>query len=179
MLSQSQLEEVKQTWESFDGLFEETVAGAIPARRKLEIEEQVRADMKMEGLGAPGPRYGPEDFSLAIGRSDGIFAHRVYSRLAAEFSQSVAFYSAPIKEAVCVKFAYCRKRRSGELQGEGWTIAAGVSDALLTYLTSFPLPATTVGVYLVKKGILDELCGCAAEQKAGTIRKLRVKKPNP
>lgn len=65
-----------------------------------------------------------------------------------------------LKFAICEKYRYCEKRKSGVFQNEDYSLAFGVADALMTHLTSFPLPIASVSAYLVKKGLLDGWCKC-------------------
>lgn len=151
-ISDAQREEIKHLWNVTDEALDIHLdATSVFSGRYSDIEEEVRREMQREGKGIPRGAAGL--FGIE-------FAKRLRRKHVAEFERLVARYAKEIEEAVCVKFAYCDKRRKGDFETEGWTVATGVADALLTHATGFPLPVTTVSVYLVKRRVLDLWCEC-------------------
>jgi hypothetical protein len=67
-------------------------------------------------------------------------------------------FVASARQYLCAEWGYCAKRES--LRGEGVALALAVADGLLAFGTGIPVPIAAASVYLVKFGVLDNLCGC-------------------
>ncbi len=65
-----------------------------------------------------------------------------------------------IKQKICVDLMYCNKEADGEFEKEGWRVAIAIIDSLIVSATQAPIPIATLGVYIVKKQLLQKLCEC-------------------
>lgn len=63
-------------------------------------------------------------------------------------------------QELCVRVDYCAKRRSKTFEEDGYAVAIAVGDGLLQIFTQLPLPIVILSVYIIKRGILDEICRC-------------------
>ena len=65
----------------------------------------------------------------------------------------------PVKDKVCNKFEYCKKRNNGDFENETGILVIAVADALLTVTTNIPLIASG-SAYIIKNHLLDKWCNC-------------------
>jgi hypothetical protein len=138
----------------------------IPRDEQESIRQSALNDMRREGLPVD---YPPGEAGLWGGRS----AMEIKNRLVFAVNGILEKYREQIHQAICKDFAYCKRRREKQFETEGVLLCIGVADALLTAITSFPLPVTSVSVYLVKNKILDKWCGC--DQKKHSRRRTSKK----
>lgn len=157
-LSSSQQKEIRREWNLSEDDFNNLIENTMRSREALlrEVDEAVRSELEFEGKPAPPP-YSAGLFGLE-------YMRRLRAALIRRFEGELYRHQSAIYKAVCVDFRYCDRRRKAEFESEGYSVALGVADALLTAGTGIPLPVTTVSVYLVKKMLLDRWCGCG--QKA-------------
>ena len=135
-LTSEQLDEIRRLWDS----------PALATTRLIEPAE-------LERLGRMFPPF-PGNHEHERERRD---ADETF-RAAAE--RHIDKYREQIHDALCKRWEYCKKRKA--LATEGFQLSVGVADALLTLATGIPLPVTALSVYLVKRGVLDQICGCKA-----------------
>jgi hypothetical protein len=113
---------------------------------KRQVIDQMAREGKLLHDGHVANRFGGE------------YAMRVASNVSDKVASYVEQFHETVSTAVCLK--YCQLKKKGTLESEGFTVAVAVADALLTVTTSFPVPATMVTTYIIKKGILNRWCTC-------------------
>jgi hypothetical protein len=151
-LSQEQIGRIKQIFHNLDPDWA-IINDLVPQDEEQEISEAMLADMRKRGL--------PVDYPPGTaGLWGGLSAMEIKNYLVSVAAQRITRHRDQIYKVVCKDFGYCKRRREKKFESEGVTLAIGVADALLTAITSFPLPVASVSVYLVKNKILDQWCGC-------------------
>jgi hypothetical protein len=139
-LTTEQLDEMRRFWES----------PTLATTRLIEPAE-------LDRLGRMFPPFpGKREYKH---EGDGE-THDVEESFRAAADRHIARYREQIHDALCKRWEYCKKRKA--LATEGFQLSVGVADALLTIATGIPLPVTALSVYLVKRGLLDQICGCKA-----------------
>lgn len=63
-------------------------------------------------------------------------------------------------ELICVKFEYCKLKRSGSLNSDGLNLSLNIIDGLISFAIGLPIPLSMVIYYLVKNRLIDKLCNC-------------------
>lgn len=150
-LSEQQAQRIKEIFSSDEEWA--IINDLVSAEERSVISEGIKDGLRREGV--------PIDYEPG---QEGIWGGRVAmdikSYLAATAKKRIEKYRAQICAAVCVQFQYCKRRREKQFETEGVMLALAVADSILTALTSFPLPVTSVSVYLVKTRLLDQWCQC-------------------
>lgn len=152
-LTKKQQEEVRRLW-SLDPIELDSRFDNLAFKDRSAVEFEVKHEMREEGkiiVDHAANLYGGEYLARLSGR----LQERVEIRLSA--------YRSAITDVVCIKTAYCARRLKGDFEKEGWQLATMVADALLA-LHGLPFPVTTISVFLIKKGILDQWCGCGKKK---------------
>jgi hypothetical protein len=150
-LSEEQAQRIKEIFSSDEewAIINDLVS---PEERSV-ISEGVKDGLRRHG--APID-YGPSEEGIWGGR----VAMDIKRYLADTAKKRLEQYRAQICGAVCVQFQYCKRRREKQFETEGVMLALAVADSILAVLTPFPLPVTSVSVYLVKTRLLDQWCQC-------------------
>jgi hypothetical protein len=95
---------------------------------------------------------------------------RFFDYAVSELREQIRPLESQLRETICVNFEYCKKREQPRF-ADGWTLAAGIADSMLAWWTQFPVPVTSISVYLVKYRVVEQLCDC--DGKASAARAVR------
>ena len=141
--------DVQRYWND-DGLLMSTLlTGLVSPSLNRQFEAQILENKQMFGLEAFDPEGPPQylggQFAMHVRKSKELYVDSWLRGIASDF-----------KYLLCEQCAYCANRN----QMDGVNLAATIADAFLSSAASMPVPLATVAVYLVKKGILDKVCGC-------------------
>ena len=143
------LAEAQRFWNNDDALMDTLIGGLVSPPLSQKFAADILANAKSFGLAAYDPAGPPQylggRFGMHLRKSKEIYVDSWVRGVASDF-----------KYLICEQCAYCANRQ----QMDGVNLAATIADALLSSAAAMPIPLTTIGVYLVKKGILDQLCGC-------------------
>jgi hypothetical protein len=143
------LAEAQRFWNDDDALMDTLIGGLVSPPLSQKLAADILANAKSFGLEAYDPDGPPQylggRFGMHLRKSKEIYVDSWVRGVASDF-----------KYLICEQCAYCANRQ----QMDGVNLAATIADALLSSAAAMPIPLTTIGVYLVKKGILDQLCGC-------------------
>lgn len=160
-LSENEKTEIKQ----YLALDTETILSdmglRLPQKTKVNLENAaIEYVAKRHGQDAEMMRRSVNDFQKAS-----IFGGEVageYFRRLREFVEDLLGRERDLLAfAACEHFGYCEKKKSGFFNNDEYTLAIALADAMVMYLTGFPLPVTMVATYIIKKGLLDEWCKCS------------------
>lgn len=149
-LNQREIKQLRRYWEKPDA-FEQALWSLFSEDVKHDIERQVTAEMAQEGK-----HFTPDTASIWGGER----ARRELERLLAEIRRYLHERYEMIHHAICVDFEYCRRKKENEFQSDHFTLVIAVADALLPAVTGVPLPITTITVYALRYGVLDNWCAC-------------------
>jgi hypothetical protein len=145
------LEEAQRFWNNDEALMDTLIGGLVSRPLTEEFEAQILSNRAAFGLEAydPGgpPQYLGGRFAMHLRRSKEMYVDSWLRTVASDF-----------KYLLCEQCAYCANRN----HMDEVNLAATIADAILSSAAAMPIPVTTIGVYLVKKGILDQVCGCKA-----------------
>ena len=116
------------------------------------------SDRKGLMFNIPGVLFGlafePSERSIPIDMEQKFTAN--FFRVRAE--SIVSDISERLRSIICDDLNYCELRK--KLKSEGAALAIAVADGLISSTLMIPIPITALSVYLIKKGILDQLCQC-------------------
>lgn len=145
-ISETQLEKMQQYWESEQALF----ADLLKKLKPHEQESLRNSDMLLT-------LFFRNDVSLSRKKEEINYLSMEAGLMSATVHE-LSSYAEMVRVQICDSWSYCKKRQA--LQAEGFQLAVTVADALLSMGVGLPLPVTAISVYLVKRQLLDKLCGC-------------------
>jgi hypothetical protein len=151
-LAPEQIAQIKREFSGEISVFA-IARGVLRDREYAAIEAGIRTAMQSEGK-VLDERPGVANLW------GGEFADRVREALKVELAGRMTAMKATIVTAACPNF--CKLKRDGTLDSEGWTVAIAIADALASVATGIPLPLTTISVYIVKSRMLNVWCDCSA-----------------
>ena len=142
-ITEKQIDEINKYWQWDSGLEDLIVTESTKQKIKSDLNDA------MMGRG-PGQGYPiPDEETWVKFYRNSIKVHAPV--IANEIAQKA-------HKVICEDLKYCEKREN--LKDEGATLAIAVADGLLMAAIALPVPLTAISVYLVKKGILDNICDC-------------------
>ncbi len=152
-MSSENLTQVRQYWENDTDLMDTLIKGLVSPSLTTTLEADILKNREAFGLGAydAGPLAPPQylggKLAMHLRRSKEIYVDGWIRSLAKDS-----------RRLLCEQYSYCVKRQDMD----GINLAATIADALLVSATNIPIPLASIAVYLVRKKVLDELCGCGA-----------------
>jgi hypothetical protein len=148
-MNRRQEQALRALWNADD--LEWKVFADAPAEVKRDIEQTVLDQLEAEGKhihpGA-GNLFGAE----RARRELQLFAGWVYQQLSE---------SKQVVQTVCRDVKYCERRQAKTFESEGVTVSIAVADALVSSAIGVPIPIIQLTVYIIKRGILDQICECS------------------
>jgi hypothetical protein len=152
-MNSENLAEAQRYWESDGALMDTLIQGLVSPSFAATLKEDILKNPQSFGLGAydaspdAPPQYLGGRLAMHLRRSKEIYVDGWVRNKAAES-----------RKLLCEQYSYCTKRQDMD----GVMLAATIADTLFVSTTNIPIPVASIAVYLVKKKILDELCGCGA-----------------
>jgi hypothetical protein len=159
-MSSENLAEAQRYWENDSALMDTLIQGLVSPSFAATLKEDILKNPQSFGLGAydaspdAPPQYLGGRLAMHLRRSKEIYVDGWVRNKAAES-----------RKLLCEQYSYCTKRQDMD----GVTLAATIADTLFVTATNIPIPVASIAVYLVKKKILDELCGCDATKAAEEV----------
>ncbi len=127
------------------------VSQSLPNHRMIPELRGLDSDLKKPKL--PGIRSPKAD----LNENNPEVSHFLLIRKKAQ--EKVLRYKGRIIQIICQDFKYCEKRKT---HSDDVSIASAIMDGLASAFIGIPIPAATLIVYLLKRGLLDRWCECGA-----------------
>jgi len=150
-LSSAQVEEMRALWQLPIGEFQSQILDDLPDPIGEDITRVAERARDEKGAAGSDP-FVSHDFDLKPLREF------VRVEIEERVRSFLASADTRLRLLLCEELEYCARRHV--LDEDAFELAVCLADAFMTTALPLPIPATHLGVYLMKNHVLDPFCGC-------------------